>query len=68
MTATDLELSELRIQRDELLRAAKAQHKALDHLFAMLIAAVPGFMPSQSAAWAALVQGSEAIKRAEGRK
>jgi hypothetical protein len=54
----------------ELLAACKAQHEAIDILFAMLILATkdtePKFYPSASGKpWAALVAGNEAIKAAE---
>lgn len=55
---------------DDLLAACKAQHDAIDILFAMIIAATkPGeepFYPSQSGRpWAALQLGNKAVKRAE---
>lgn len=53
-------------KRDELLAACKSQHKAIDALMARLIELDPTFMPSQSAAWPAVVQGNEAIAKAEG--
>lgn len=50
----------------DLLTACKLQHEAIDILFAMLIEAKPGFLPSQSGKpWKALLAGNEAIKRAE---
>lgn len=54
----------------ELLKACKAMHQALDMLLAQRIAESPReatFMPTQSPAWPAVVQGNAAIKQAEGR-
>lgn len=51
----------------ELLAACRAQHKAIDLLLAELVLRVPSFMPTQSPAWAACVQGNAAIKKAEGK-
>lgn len=63
--------------RAELLAACKAQHEAIDRLFAMLIVATGSdrpsesgmaFLPSQSGQpWEALVAGNAAIARAEGK-
>lgn len=51
---------------EKLLKACKAQHEAIDLLFAMLIKLDPQFFPSRSGKpWEALVQGNEAIKLAE---
>lgn len=52
----------------QLLDACKAQHQAIDLLFAMLATLKPDFFPSESGAWAALVAGVAAIENAEGRK
>lgn len=57
----------------ELLAACKAQHEAIDRLFAMLIEATKdqkphGFYPSESGQpWDAIKQGNAAIAKAEGR-
>lgn len=52
----------------ELLAACKAQHAAIDHLFAILILQKKGFLPSKSGEpWAALLIGNEAIKNAEAK-
>ncbi len=57
---------ETKKQRDALLDACKAQHKALDILFAMLIQKDEGFLPSKSGQpWEAIVEGDKAIKEAE---
>lgn len=53
-------------QRDELLSACKSQHRAIDALMARLIELDPTFMPSQSAAWPAVVQGNAAIAKVKG--
>jgi hypothetical protein len=51
----------------ELLEACKAQHDAIDLLFAMLIQATPDFFPSKSGQpWQAMIQGNAAIQKAEG--
>lgn len=59
----------------ELLAACKAQHEAIDRLFAMLIVATrsghvrteKGFMPTESGQpWDALVAGNAAIAKATG--
>lgn len=53
-------------QRNELLEACKAQHEAIDRLFAMLIEARKGFFPSKSGQpWEALKQGNTALASAE---
>jgi hypothetical protein len=52
----------------DLLAAVKAQHNAIDILFAMLIERDRGFLPSQSRVpWAALLKGNATIAKAEGR-
>ena len=49
-----------------LLEACKAQHDAIDLLFARLIALDPEFLPSKSGKpWEALLLAATAIKRAE---
>lgn len=51
----------------QLLAACKAQHEAIDILFAMLIARDPKFFPSKSGKpWGAVQLGNAAIKEAEG--
>ncbi len=53
----------------DLLEACKAQHDALDTLFAMLIATKPDFFPSKSESpWEALLKGNAAIAKATGGK
>jgi len=53
-------------QRDELLKACKAQHEAIDRLFALLISHDSGFFPSKSGQpWQAILQGNAAIAEAE---
>lgn len=60
-------LGEVSGERATLLLACKAQHEAIDRLFALLIEKVPGFMPSKSGQpWTACVQGNAAIAAAEG--
>lgn len=50
----------------QLLEACKAQHDAIDLLFAMLIKRDPKFFPSKSGKpWEAIVKGNEAIAAAE---
>ena len=52
----------------DLLEACKAQHHAIDLLFARLIQLDPTFFPSKSGQpWEATVKGKEAIDKAEGR-
>lgn len=52
----------------DLLEAVKAQHQAIDRLFALLIEKVPGFFPTQSGQpWAACLLGNAAIEKTEGR-
>jgi len=54
------------LERD-MLEALKAQHEAIDRLFAELILAKPGFWPSQSGQpWTACLLGNAAIAKAEG--
>lgn len=54
--------------REDLLSAVKAQHEAIDILFALLIEKDPTFFPSKSGKpWQAILQGNEAIKLAEGK-
>lgn len=60
------EMERLRESNAELLGACRAQHKALDLLLAELVEVVPGFMPSESVAWGAVVKGYEAITKAGG--
>ena len=51
---------------EKLLEACKAQHDAIDLLFAMLIKLDPNFFPSKSGKpWEAVKLGNEAIKLAE---
>lgn len=51
----------------DLKEACLAQHEAIDILFAMLIEAKPGFLPSQSGKpWEALLKANAAIVKAEG--
>jgi hypothetical protein len=50
----------------ELLKACRAQHEAIDRLFARLALVDPKFFPSQSGQpWQALVEGNAAMKAAE---
>lgn len=49
----------------DLLAACKAQCDAIDTLFVLCIENIPGFMPSKSAAWPALLAGNAAIAKAE---
>ncbi|MBA7692278.1 hypothetical protein ES703_100841 [subsurface metagenome] len=50
----------------ELLEACKAQHDAIDRLFAELIQRDKRFFPSKSGRpWEAVVQGNKAVARAE---
>lgn len=49
---------------EELIAAAKDQHRAIDWLMARLIATDPEFMPSQSPIWGAVVRGKSAIELA----
>ena len=49
-----------------LLKACKAQHEAIDLLFAMLIKVDPNFFPSKSGKpWEAVVLGNAAINMAK---
>ncbi|MBA7587058.1 hypothetical protein ES708_29071 [subsurface metagenome] len=51
---------------EKLLQACKAQHDAIDLLFAMLIKRDPKFFPSKSGKpWEAIKLSNEAIKAAE---
>lgn len=51
---------------EQLLEACKAQHEAIDLLFARLIQLDPSFFPSKSGKpWEAMVKGNEAIAAAE---
>jgi hypothetical protein len=51
---------------DQMLSALKAQHEAIDQLLAWLAKARPDFYPSKCGPpWDALVEGNEAIARAE---
>jgi hypothetical protein len=51
-------------QRDELLEALVASHQALDRLFARLIGAEDGFLPTQSGQpWAAMLKVYKAIEK-----
>jgi len=51
---------------DDLLSACKAQHKAIDILFALLIEKDEKFFPSKSGLpWKAIQQGNRAIEDAE---
>lgn len=52
----------------EMYEALKAQHDAIDTLFAVLILRDKDFLPSNSGKpWEALVQGNKAIGKAERR-
>lgn len=58
--------SQLIAASPDLLAACKAQHEAIDRLFAMLINLDHGFLPSKSGQpWSAINQGNEAIALAE---
>jgi len=51
----------------DLLEACKAQHQAIDRLFAELIERDPAFFPSKSGQpWEAIQKGTAVIKRMEG--
>lgn len=51
----------------DLYEACKAQHNAIDMLFALLLSKDPNFFPSKSGQpWEALIKGNKAIKKAEG--
>ncbi|GAI27216.1 unnamed protein product [marine sediment metagenome] len=51
----------------DLLEACKAQHQAIDRLFAELIKRDPAFFPSKSGQpWEAIQKGTAVIKRMEG--
>ncbi len=52
----------------DLSEACKAQHEAIDILFAMLIEKDHTFFPSKSGKpWEAIVQGNKALDKAEGK-
>lgn len=51
----------------DLLEACKAQHQAIDSLLARIIELDREFRPSQSREWPMLLQGNDAIAKAEGR-
>lgn len=48
----------------DMLDACRQQHSALDALMALCVEHVPGFMPTKSEAWAAVVAGHAAIAKA----
>jgi len=53
----------------EMVEALKAQHDAIDILFAMLIESVPGFFPTKSGKpWEAMLQGNAVLSRATGER
>ncbi len=56
----------LKAVASDLLAACKAQHQAIDWLFAQLITRDHSFFPSESPAWPAVIQGNAAIEKAEG--
>ncbi len=52
----------------DLYEACKAQHDAIDILFARLIELDKNFFPSKSGKpWEAIIQGSKALVKAEGK-
>lgn len=54
-------------ERADLLEACKAQHQAIDRLFAELVKCDPDFFPSKSGQpWEACKKGNAVIKRMEG--
>jgi hypothetical protein len=55
-------------ERADMLAALKAQHRALDILMAALVLSDPTFLPSKSVVWPLIMQGTDAIKKAEGRR
>ena len=59
------EYDRLRNSHDALLAALKAQHEAIDILFAMLIERDKTFFPSKSVVWPLMLQGIAAIAAAE---
>ena len=61
----DHQRARLIVAAPDLLAACRAQHEALDTLLAMLVVRDRGFMPSQSPAWPAILQGRAAIKKVE---
>jgi len=50
---------------DQLLAACKQQHAVIDLLMAKLIELDPTFLPSKSAAWAAVIAGNAVISEAQ---
>lgn len=53
----------------EMYEALKAQHGAIDLLFAMLIKRDKDFFPSKSGQpWDAMIQGNKALAKAEGKE
>jgi hypothetical protein len=63
----NLKLNALADAAPELLAACKAQHEAIDRLFARLIASQDDFMPTRSGQpWEAAQLGFAAISKAEG--
>ena len=52
----------------EMYEALKAQHQAIDILFAMLIQRDKAFFPSKSGQpWEAIIEGNRVLAKAEGR-
>jgi len=52
----------------DMYEALKSQHEAIDILFALLIQHVDGFFPSKSGKpWEAMLEGNNAIAKAEGK-
>lgn len=47
----------------ELLDLVVEQHKAIDHLMAVLVARDDSFMPSKSRVWPTVVKASDMMKR-----
>lgn len=61
--------NEINNQLDELIKTVKAQHAAIDILFARLILLDKGFMPSKfGKPWKALQLGNAAILRYDKKK
>jgi hypothetical protein len=50
---------------EEVLKAMKQQHDAIDHLLALLIMWDKEFMPTKSVAWPAMIEGNRIIKLLE---